>query len=201
MLLPASRSAPARLADEGEEPQFRCDDRKSGRTLRTRDRLASRATAARLKGGAAMATTTEQQNMELMQTLDDAWNAQDVEVFRQRHKPGVIVRWPGKTEPTRGIEDHTAESIDFWKTFPDQHLDNRPYRVFFASGDWTCSIARFTGTMTGPMKGPDGNEIPPTGKSFEVDFYTVAHWEEGQIVEENLMYDLVTFMKQIGLSS
>jgi hypothetical protein len=55
--------------------------------------------------------------------------------------------------------------------------------------------------MTGPMKGPDGNEIPPTGKSFEVDFYTVAHWDEGQIVEENLMYDLVTFMKQIGLSS
>jgi hypothetical protein len=47
----------------------------------------------------------------LMQTLDDAWNAQDVEVFRQRHKPGVIVRWPGKTEPTRGIEDHTAESV------------------------------------------------------------------------------------------
>jgi hypothetical protein len=57
-----------------------------------------------------------------MQTLDDAWNAQDVEVFRQRHKPDVIVRWPGKTEPTRGIEDHTAESIEFWKTFPDQHL-------------------------------------------------------------------------------
>ena len=31
-------------------------------------------------------------------------------------------------------------------------------------------------------------------------FYTVAEWDNGQIVEENLMYDLVTFMKQIGLS-
>jgi hypothetical protein len=28
---------------------------------------------------------------------------------------------------------------------------------------------------------------------------TVAHWDNGQIVEENLMYDLVTFMKQLGL--
>jgi hypothetical protein len=147
-----------------------------------------------------MATTTAERNAELMQTLDDAWNAQDIEVFRQRHKPDVIVRWPGQTEPTRGIEDHTAESIAFWKTFPDQRVHNRPYKVFFASGDWTCSIARFTGTMTGPMKGPDGSEIPPTGKSFEVDFYTVAKWHEGQIVEENLMYDLVTFLKQIGLS-
>ena len=77
-------------------------------------------------------------NAELMQTLDDAWNAQDVEVFRARHKPDVIVRWPGQPEPTRGIEDHTAESIAFWKTFPDQHLDNRPYRIFFASGELAC---------------------------------------------------------------
>ena len=36
--------------------------------------------------------TIEERNMELMQTLDDAWNAQDVEVFRQRHKPDVVVR-------------------------------------------------------------------------------------------------------------
>ena len=144
--------------------------------------------------------SVEEQNMELMQTLDDAWNAQDVEVFRQRHKPDVVVRWPGQPEPTRGIEDHTKESRWFWEAFPDQHLDSRPYRVFFASGDWTSSIARFTGTMTGPLKQWGGEEIPPTNKSFEVDFYTVALWDDGQIVEENLMYDLVTFMKQIGLS-
>lgn len=79
-----------------------------------------------------MATTTEERNKELMQTLDDGWNAQDVDVFRQRHKPDVIVRWPGQPEPTVGIEDHTAESIAFWKTFPDQKLDNRPYKVFLA---------------------------------------------------------------------
>lgn len=95
--------------------------------------------------------------------------------------------------------DHAAESIEFWTTFPDHELNHRPYRVFFVSGAWTCSIARFRGTMTGPMKGPDGTEIPPTGKSFDVEFCTVARWEDGQIVEENLMYDLVTFMKQIGL--
>jgi ketosteroid isomerase-like protein len=144
--------------------------------------------------------STEERNTELMRTLDDAWNAQDVDVFRARHKPDVIVRWPGQPNPTVGIEDHTAESIAFWKMSPDQHLDNRPYKVFFASGDWTCSIARFKGTMTGPMQGAGGTEIPPTGKAFDVDFYTIAKWDDGQIVEENLMYDLVTFMQQLGLS-
>ncbi|WP_129116125.1 ester cyclase [Halegenticoccus tardaugens] len=148
-----------------------------------------------------MFTDVEQRNMELMQTLDDAWNDQDVEVFRERHKPGVVVHWPGKPEPTVGIEDHTEESKEFWRTFPDQKLDNRPYRIFFASGDWTCSIARFRGTMEGPMIAPDGTEIPPTGKSFDIEFCTVAQWDDGQIVEENLMYDLVTFMEQIGLET
>lgn len=108
-----------------------------------------------------MATNTKQSNAELMQTLDEAWNKQDVKVFRERHKPDVVVRWPGTTKPT---------------------------------------VARFRGTMSGRMKAPDGTMIPPTGKSFDVDFYTVAKWDDGQIVEENLMYDLVTFMKQIGLA-
>jgi len=140
-----------------------------------------------------------EENMELMQTLDDAWNAQDLDTFAQRHKPDTIVRWPGQP-PTHGVEAHRAEAIQFFKPFPDQHLDNRPYKVFFASGDWTCSIAHFTGTMTGPMVLADGTELSPTGKSFEVDFCTVARWDNGQIVEENLFYDLVGMRRQLGLS-
>ena len=147
----------------------------------------------------AEARRAEAHNMELMQTLDDAWNSQDMDTFSARHKDDVVVRWPGK-EPTHGVKNHREESLEFFKTFPDQKVHNRPYKTLFASGDWTCSIARFTGTMKGPMKGPDGKEIPPTNKSFDVDFCTVARWDDGQIVEENLFYDLVTFTKQIGLS-
>ena len=144
-------------------------------------------------------SSVEDQNMDLMQTLDDAWNAKDLDTFAQRHKPDTVVRWPGQPL-THGIQAHTAEAIAFFRTFPDQHLDNRPYKVLIARGDWTRSIAHFTGTMTGPMQGSDGKEIPPTGKSVKVDFGTVARWDNGQIVEENLFYDLVTFMRQLGLS-
>ena len=85
-------------------------------------------------------------NKELMQTLDDAWNSQDMATFAKRHKEEVVVRWPGQ-KPTHGIHDHNTEALEFFKTFPDQHIDNRPYKVLIASGDWTCSIARFTGTL------------------------------------------------------
>ena len=142
---------------------------------------------------------------ELMQTLDDAWNAGPNsrlwETFKKRHTENVLVYWPGQSEPTRGRHDHDLEAVEFFKTFPDQRLVNRPYKVFFAEGNHTCSIADFTGTMTGPMKGPGGKVISPTGKSFHVEFCTVATWnDKGEITEERLFYDLVTFMKQIGLA-
>ena len=160
----------------------------------------SAANAAGTGGTGTSASSREARNMELMQTLDDAWNAQDMKVFGARHRHDVVVTWPGKP-PTHGIMAHNDEALDFFRAFPDQKLDNRPYRVFFASGDWTCSIARFRGTFSGPMKGADGMDIPPTGKRFDVDFCTVARWgDDGQIIEENLFYDLVSFMQQIGLS-
>ena len=86
-----------------------------------------------------------------------------------------------------------------FKTFPDNRVGNDPYKVMFGQGDWTCTIAEFTGTMRGPMKGGDGRLIPPTNKSFKVDFCTVARWRSGEIYEENLFYDVVGMLKQIGV--
>jgi len=68
---------------------------------------------------------------------------------------------------------------ELWGVSP---LERQPgYDDLLASGDWTCSIARFRGTMTGPMKTADGKEIPPTGKGFDLEFYAIALWDDGQI--------------------
>ena len=97
--------------------------------------------------------TTEQKNMELMQTLDDAWNAQDWDTFDKRHKPDVVVRWPAQP-PTHGRRDHRAEGVQMFTTFPDNKVHNRPYKTFFASGDWTCSIALIHRDDERPDDGP-----------------------------------------------
>src|SRR5688500_3566102 len=94
---------------------------------------------------------TAAENMKRMVVLDDAWNAQDRSKIAKLNKEDVVVYRPGRSLHTRGIKDHDAEACAYFKTFPDQNLDNRPYIVLFASGDWTTSIARFRGTMTGPM--------------------------------------------------
>jgi ketosteroid isomerase-like protein len=134
-----------------------------------------------------------------MQTLGDAWNSRDWDTFASRHAEDTAVYWPGQADPTRGVRNHRQESMKFFKTF-ENHIDNRPYKVPLADGDWTCSIARWTGKMIGPMKVLDGRETPATNKSFELSFCTVARWNDGQIVEENLFYYELDLLRQIGLS-
>jgi hypothetical protein len=138
-------------------------------------------------------------NLKLMKTLDDAWNNQDWDTFNERHAETVAVYWPGQPEPTSGRQNHKAESVEFFKTFPDNHIDNDPYKILFGQDDgWTCSVANFTGTFKGPMHGFDGKTIEPTNKRFQIEFCTVAHWKNKEIIEEKLFYDLVGMMKQIG---
>jgi predicted ester cyclase len=141
----------------------------------------------------------EEKNMELMKTLDDAWNSQDWDTFEERHADNVAVYWPGQPEPTRGLHNHREESIEFFKIFPDNHLVNNPYKILFSKDDYTCSVADFTGTFKGPMKGLDGKMIQPTNKRFHLEFCTVTHWKNEKILEERLFYDQVGMLKQIGV--
>ena len=63
-----------------------------------------------------------EENLQLMKTLDDAWNSQDWDTFSKRHTNDVIVRHaPGQSEPTRGLEIHKREGIEMFKIFPDNH--------------------------------------------------------------------------------
>jgi len=144
---------------------------------------------------------TVEENLERMQTLDDAWNSQNWETFNKRHAESVAVYWPGALEPTKGRHAHHREAIEYFKTFPDNRVENRPYLTMFGQGDWTCTIAIHTGTHKGPMMGAGGKVIPPTSKKFRVEFCTVAHWnQKGEILEERLFYDLVGVMRQLGLA-
>jgi predicted ester cyclase len=140
-------------------------------------------------------------NKELMKTLDNAWNSQDWETFSERHADNVAVFWPGQADPTRGVQNHREESIECFKMFPDNHLANDPYKILFAEGDYTCSVADFTGTFKGAMKGLDGKMIQPTSKKFHLEFCTVAYWQDRKILEERLYYDQVGMLKQIGVNS
>lgn len=93
-----------------------------------------------------------------------------------------------------------AVPVDAFGNWSNNRLPREvTYRVMFASGDWTCTIARWKGKMIGPWTGLDGKVHEATGKTFDLEFCTVARWQNGEIVEENLFYDQVGFLRQIGV--
>lgn len=141
------------------------------------------------------------ENLELMRTLDNAWNAGPGsplwETFRKRHKDDVAVYWPNQPEPTRGRHNHDVEATEFFKSF-DNKLVNNPYKLAFGQDDHTCTVADWTVTLKVPKKGADGKMVQP-GRTARLEFCTVATWKDNEIVEERLFYDVVGMMKQLGL--
>jgi hypothetical protein len=88
-------------------------------------------------------------------------------------------------------DDHRAEAI----------IDNDPYKVTFGQGDWTCTLARFTGTTNDSIKGLGVNIIQPTDQKFEIEVCIVTCSKKGEIVEQRVFYDLVGMQKQFGVRS
>jgi hypothetical protein len=108
------------------------------------------------------------------------------------------VYWPGQPEPTRRRHPHHRESVEFFEA-DENHIENDPYMILFGQGDFTSTVARWTGTHVGPSRGLDGQIHPATNRKFSLRFCTVAHWQKGEIVEEKLFYDMVGFMAQVNL--
>jgi len=57
-----------------------------------------------------------------------------------------------------------------------------------------------TGTHTGPLESPTGEDIPPTKKRIELKAAVFGRLNDrGEIVEERRYYDVGTMLRQLGL--
>jgi len=138
--------------------------------------------------------------LDLMKRGDDAFNSRDWAAMDAVHHPDMSAHITGNPQTLHGRDAHAAAMQDFFRIFPDVHVQNDPYPVRFGSGDWTTVITRVTGTFTGEMVLPDGTVIPPTGKAFDVAFGTTARWEGDLLVEEAVFWDSAEQARQIGLA-
>ena len=96
----------------------------------------------------------------------------------------------------RGKEAILEAWRGFMEAFPDmQGTDERKYDA----GDTVINEWTGSGTHTGPIRMPDGQEIPPTGKRMTLrgaDFITVR---DGLITEHRTYFDQMEMMSQLGL--
>jgi hypothetical protein len=152
-----------------------------------------------------MATTTHTSArtahlLELMKRGDGAFNDRDVAAMDAVHHPDMIAHVTGNAEPLHGRVAHAAAMKQFFRIFPDVHVDNNPYPVQFGSGDWITVVTHVKGTFTGEMTLPDGTVIPPTGKAFDVEFAQTSKWDGDQLIEISAFWNSALQAQQIGLA-
>jgi len=139
--------------------------------------------------------------LALMKKGDDAFNAHDFTAMNAVHHPDMIAHLPGSVEPLHGRAAHATAMGQFFRTFPDVHVDNDPYQIQFGSGDWITVVGRTTGTFTGEMILPDGKVVAPTGKAFDLDFGQIVKWDGDLLIEIFAFWDSALLAQQVGLGS
>lgn len=71
--------------------------------------------------------------------------------------------------------------------------------AFVEQGESFADEWTFTGTQSGPLSLPDGTQLPPTGKRLEIKGMELVQVRDGKIVIDNLYYDAMAIVAQLGL--
>jgi hypothetical protein len=138
--------------------------------------------------------------LELMKQGDDAFNARDFAGMDAVHHPDLIAYVTGSAQPLYGRSAHAEAMKGMFRSFPDVYVGNDPYPIQFGSGEWITVISKVTGTFTGEMAQPDGSVVPPTGKSFDVEFVQTVKWDGDLVVEIAAFWDAALQARQLGLA-
>jgi steroid delta-isomerase-like uncharacterized protein len=133
-------------------------------------------------------------NKELLEHYVELYNAGDLDACMELYAEDASQRMhDGVFEGIDAIAERLARDLT---AFPDAKY---VVESFFAEGDKFGDEWTFTGTNTGPLRLPDGSEIPPTGKPVEIRGMEYVEVRDGKIVVDNLYYDFLAAVAQLGL--
>jgi steroid delta-isomerase-like uncharacterized protein len=71
----------------------------------------------------------------------------------------------------------------------------------FGSGDEVAVEGHWVGKHSGPLRLPDGSELPATGKTVRVPYVTLFGLKGNQITSHHAYWDMASFLGQLGLAA
>jgi steroid delta-isomerase-like uncharacterized protein len=133
-------------------------------------------------------------NKELLDRYVELYNRGDLDACMELYAEDAVQRMhDGLFEGVDAIRERLARDLT---AFGDAKY---VVESFFAEGDKFGDEWTFTGTNTGPLRLPDGTEIPPTHKQVEIKGMEFVEVRDGKIVVDNLYYDFMAAVFQLGL--
>jgi len=128
--------------------------------------------------------------------LIEVFNSNNATTLAQLYTEDQVTICSGVPEPVRGRKAKEEFVEGFFRAFPDMNME--PTSILFSKNHIVFEVV-MRGTNNGPLVSPEG-EIPPTGRSIELNMIFVTRVSaEGLIEEDRTYYDTAEFMKQLGL--
>ncbi len=109
-----------------------------------------------------------------------------------------------------------ADDVEFWtpgggfrgkdqaRGFVEGYAEGFPGARFeidsvVASEERVAFEGTYVGTNEGPMRTPDGTEMPPTGRAVNIPFVTIFTSNGEALTSHHAYWDQMSFMSQLGL--
>ena len=129
----------------------------------------------------------------------DVFNKHDLDGVAKLYASDAIAYDPMYPEPLRGRDAIRKDTATFFRGFPDIRLE--VINTIEKDDRTGADEIRLTGTQTGPLATPTGQELPPTNKRVEMRGGAFTRLNDrGEIVEERRYYDVGTLLRQLGLT-
>jgi ketosteroid isomerase-like protein len=133
---------------------------------------------------------------EVMDRITDAATHHDWDALRSLYAEDAVLE-----TPDRGTVSGREQIVGYFQRFVDA-LDDVRFEVAAKHeiGPLAIDEGWMSGTHSGPMPGPDGEMIEPTGKRIRVRECDLAEVEDGVARRHRMYFDQLEFMEQLGLA-
>jgi steroid delta-isomerase-like uncharacterized protein len=133
-------------------------------------------------------------NEELLERYVELYNAGDLDAVMDLYAEDAVQIMPeGTFEGRSAIRERLARDLVACPDIAWSVLS------FVEQGDAFADEWSFVATHTGPFQLPDGSELPPTDRRIKLRGMELVEVRDGKIVVDNLYYDNMAVMTQLGL--
>jgi steroid delta-isomerase-like uncharacterized protein len=131
------------------------------------------------------------QTSGLLEALAAAWTAHDIDKVLSLCTDDCVYEDVTMAAVNRGKEELMAFGGAVLAAFPDFKME---LTSGFTAGNWAGAEWIMSGTHKGDLPG-----MPATNKTFSLRGASICEMHEGKIKRNSDYWDMVTFLKQIGL--
>ena len=140
-----------------------------------------------------MPTASDEQgrNERIARITADVWSTGDVDALDEVLDEDIVAHVPGIPEPVRGREAYKDTVRGYHAAFPDFTAE---IHDVIATDDAVVQHYTVRGTHEDNLMG-----LEPTGNTVEVSGIAIARVEDGMVVEETNIGDMLGMFQQLGV--